>query len=75
MVVWLGDKFQKFQFQYPGALSHSRFCMQSIYSVKTYLLSRQIDIYSEDEMDEIKNVAMFVGLFHAPCSNSTLSPR
>ena len=40
--------------------------MQSIYSMKIFLLSSQLsDIYSAEELQQIKDVAMFVGLFHA----------
>jgi hypothetical protein len=39
--------------------------MQSNYSMKTILLSRQVVIYTDEEMDQITGVAMFVGLFHA----------
>ena len=63
VLVWLGVKMEKFSFQYPGAMSHAR-CL--IYSMKIYLLSRQLDIYSVEELEEIKAVALFVGLFHAP---------
>ena len=66
VVVWLGGKVQKLSFQYPGAMSHARFLIQSIYSVKIYLLSSQLDIFPEEELEQIKNVALFVGLFHAP---------
>ena len=66
VLVWLGVKVEKFSFQYPGAMSHARFLMQSIYSMKIYLLSRQLDIYNEEELEQIKSVALFVGLFHAP---------
>lgn len=66
VLVWLGVKIERFSFQYPGAMSHARFLMQSIYSMKIYLLSRQLDIYSDEELRQIKDLAMFVGLFHAP---------
>ena len=33
VLVWLGVKVKAFQFQYPGAMSHARFQMQSIYSM------------------------------------------
>ena len=65
VLVWLGVKVPNFSFQYPGAMSHARFMMQSIYSMKIYLLSRQLDIYPEEELKQIKDVALFVGLFHA----------
>ena len=64
VLVWLGVKVNQFKFQYPGAMSHARFLMQSIYSMKIVLLSKQITIYSKEELDEIKQVAFFVGLFH-----------
>ena len=66
VLVWLGGKVDNFTFQYPGAMSHARFLMQSIYSLKIYLLSRQLEIYSGEELEQIKSVALFVGLFHAP---------
>ena len=66
VLVWLGCQVDNFQFQYPGAMSHARFLMQSIYSIKIYLLSRQLGIYPAEELDEIKSLALFVGLFHAP---------
>ena len=65
VLVWLGVKIKNFKFQYPGALSHARFLMQSNYSMKTTLLSRQLNIYTEEELNQIKGVASFVGLFHA----------
>ena len=43
VLVWLGVKVKGFQFQYPGAMSHARFLMQSIYSMKIVFLSKQID--------------------------------
>ena len=58
VLVWLGVNVDKFSFLYPGALSHARFLMQSIYSVKITILSKQLDFYSD--------VALFVALFHAP---------
>ena len=66
VLVWLGVKVPNFSFHYPGAMSHARFLMQSIYSMKIYLLSRQLDMYSDEELEQIKDVALFVGLFHAP---------
>ena len=39
--------------------------MQSIYSLKISLLSKQLDLFSEDDLAKIKNVALFGGLFHA----------
>ena len=66
VLVWLGAKVENFTFQYPGAMSHARFLMQSIYSMKIYLLSRQLDMYAEDELEKIKSLGLFVGLFHAP---------
>ena len=66
VLVWLGVKVDNFNFQYPGAMSHARFLMQSIYSMKVSLLSRQLEIYTDEELEQIKNVALFVGLFHAP---------
>ena len=66
VLVWLGYKVENFSFQYPGAMSHARFLMQSIYSMKVYLLSRQLDIYSAKELEDIKSVGLFVGLFHTP---------
>ena len=66
VLMWLGYKVENFRFQYPGAMSHARFLMQSIYSMKIFLLSRQLDIYSAEELEEIKSLGIFVGLFHAP---------
>ena len=51
--VWLCVKVKKFKFQYPGALSHARFLMESNYSMKTILLSQQLSIYTDEEMDRI----------------------
>ena len=66
VLVWLGVKVDNFKFLYPGALSHARFLMQSIYSMKIFLLSSQLsDIYSAVELEQIKDVSTFVGLFHA----------
>ena len=62
VLVWLGGKVDNFTFQYPGAMSHARFLMQSIYSMKIYLLSRQLDMYSGEELDQIMSAAVFVGL-------------
>ena len=66
VIVWLGGDVEGFHFLYPGAMSHARFLMQSIYSLKISLLSKQLDLFTEDELTKIKNVALFVGLFHAP---------
>ena len=65
VLIWLGVKVEKFTFLYPGALSHARFMMQAIYSLKISLLSKQLNIYSSEEIEQIKAVALFVGLFHA----------
>ena len=51
VLVWLGRKVENFRFQYPGAMSHARFLMQSVYSMKIFLLSRQLNIYSKEQMD------------------------
>ena len=79
VLVWLGRKVESFRFQYPGAMSHARFLMQSIYSMKIFLLSRQLNMYTSEELDQIMNVAMFVGLFHAPwylmCPLAFSAPR
>ena len=88
VLVWLGVKVKKFKFQYPGAMSHARFLMQSIYSVKIFLLSKQLGIYSAEELDQIKNVAIclldystllgissVVLLALLPCSTFRLSSR
>ena len=79
VLVWLGRKVESFRFQYPGAMSHARFLMQSIYSMKIFLLSTQLNMYSSEELDQIMNVAMFVGLFHAPwylmCPLAFSAPR
>ena len=40
--------------------------MQSIYSIKIALISDQLDFYTTQELDNIKNIALFVALFHAP---------
>ena len=65
-LVWLGVKVENFKFLYPGAISHARFLMQSVYSMKIFLLSTQLgDVYTKTELEQIKDVAMFVGLFHA----------
>ena len=34
VLVWWGVKMEKFSFQYPGVMSHARFLMQSMYSMK-----------------------------------------
>ena len=65
VLVWLGVKVDKFPFYYPEAVSHFRFLMQAIYSIKTTLLFSQIEIYSAEELNNIKDVALFVALFHA----------
>ena len=65
VLVWLGEKVDGFKFQTPGALSHARFLMQAIYSMKISLLSNQLDIYSQEDLAKVKSVAQFVGLYHA----------
>ena len=65
VLVWLGVKVDKFTFYYPGDVSHARFLMQAIYSIKITLLSSQLDIYSAEELKNIKDVALFVPLFQA----------
>ena len=79
VLVWLGRKIENFRFQYPGAMSHARFLMQSVYSMKIFLLSRQLDIYSKEQLDQIKSVAILVGLFHAPwyfmCPLASSAPK
>ena len=79
VLVWLGVRKEQFRFQYPGAVSHARFLMQSIYSMKIYLLSKQLgDVFTDQEIEQIKNVAIFVGLFHASwyfsCSLASHAP-
>ena len=65
-VVWLAGpaKVDGFIFQYPGAFHHARFMMQSIYSLKMRLLSKQVTILSKKEKGQVSVMAEFVGLFH-----------
>ena len=55
-----------FTIHYPGALSHARFLMQSIHSIKIALLSKRLIIYTGDELEDFKQIALFVDIFHAP---------
>lgn len=64
VLIWIGAPVADYQFHYPGAVSHARFLMQSNYSMKITLLSKQIDFYSSDEIEQIKGVAFFIGLFY-----------
>ena len=49
-----------------GGMSHARLFMQSIYSLKISLLSKQLDnIYTKEQLSQVNHVAQFVGLFHA----------
>ena len=66
VLVYLGFKVDNFTFHYPGAVSHARFLMQSIYSIKISLLSKQLSIYTDLELENIKEMALFVSIFHAP---------
>ena len=34
--------------------------------MNVYLLSRQLNIYSAKELEDIKSFGLFIGLFHAP---------
>ena len=65
VLIWLGEDIPNFKFQYPGALSHARFLMQAIYSVKIILLSGQLDCYTAEEIEKVRDIATFVGLFYA----------
>jgi primosomal replication protein N len=56
VLTWLGVKVKNFKLQHPGAMSHARFQMQSIYSMNIVLLSKQVDFYSEDELEEISSI-------------------
>ena len=48
-----------------GALSHTRFMMQSIYSVKIALPEDQIRFFIMEDKEKIRKMANYVALFHA----------
>ena len=39
--------------------------MQAIYSVKIILLLGQLDCYTAEEIEKVRDIATFVGLFYA----------
>ena len=64
IVVWLGEAVSGFKIRKPKSVSSARFMQRGIYYLSMELLSRQYDLFEEEEKVEISLVAEFVGLFY-----------
>ena len=63
--VWLGgvSEVPGFRFQWPGAFHSARFMAKSLYILKMDMLSSQLDFVSQEEKENIRQLARFVGIF------------
>ena len=61
---WLGGDIPNFHFRKPKKANSARFMQISVYYLTYHLISPQINFLSDVEIDEVKAVAEFIGLFY-----------